>query len=81
MLPVTVLDKASIDSPQELFDLLDVDGTGSLSQTEFLEGVLEIAIMDVPIQTMQILKHLRLVRKQVKYLSDAMQPRRELPPI
>jgi len=81
MLPDTILEKASVDSPEELFDLLDVDGTGSLSQAEFLDGVLEIATMDVPIQTVQMLKHLRLVRNQVHILTDTIKLQRESPPI
>eukprot|EP00930_Biecheleria_cincta_P037338 TRINITY_DN2560_c0_g1_i1.p1 TRINITY_DN2560_c0_g1~~TRINITY_DN2560_c0_g1_i1.p1 ORF type:complete len:620 (-),score=111.01 TRINITY_DN2560_c0_g1_i1:191-2050(-) len=71
VLPQLVRDKASVDSMDELFELLDVDGTGSVSQEEFLEGILNISIMDVPISTMQILKHLKLVRHKVEEMAQA----------
>jgi len=74
-LPAKLLEKVSVDSVHELFDVLDVEGTGNLSQSEFLEGILEIATMDVPIQTIQILKQLHLVRNQLKDLAGNTQAR------
>ena len=33
----------------DLFELLDVDGGGSLTQAEFVEGLLNLVLLDVPI--------------------------------
>ena len=38
VLPPTVLANVSADSMEDLFEMLDVDGGGTLTQAEFLEG-------------------------------------------
>jgi len=77
-LPMKVLEKVSVDGAQDLFDLLDIDGTGTLSQSEFLEGILEIATSDVPIQTVQMLKHLRAVRGRLEDFAVNIKAQRDL---
>lgn len=69
-LPPKLLEKAAVENMSELFELLDVDGTGSLTQEEFLEGVLSISVMDIPVSTMQIMKHLRLMRKSIQEVGE-----------
>eukprot|EP00913_Durusdinium_trenchii_P016834 g15824.t1 len=39
----------------DLFDLLDVDHTGEISQEEFVDGVLQMVVRDVPAETMRSL--------------------------
>ena len=38
MLPPKLLETVSVDSMTDLFELLDVDGGGTLTQNEFVEG-------------------------------------------
>eukprot|EP00931_Biecheleriopsis_adriatica_P041099 TRINITY_DN23532_c0_g1_i1.p1 TRINITY_DN23532_c0_g1~~TRINITY_DN23532_c0_g1_i1.p1 ORF type:complete len:622 (-),score=142.90 TRINITY_DN23532_c0_g1_i1:72-1748(-) len=75
LLPKAIMEKASVDGMSELFELLDIDCTGSLSQDEFLEGVLNISIMDIPVSTMQILKHLKLMRHKIHELDETLPQR------
>lgn len=50
---------------EDLFDLLDVDQGGTLSQAEFLEGLLNLLLLDVPIWAIQALKLLRPMRQRL----------------
>jgi len=56
ILPSKLLENISIPSMADLFELLDVDGTGSLTQGEFVEGLLNLVLLDVPIWTIQSLR-------------------------
>ncbi|CAE6933272.1 CACNA1F [Symbiodinium natans] len=62
VLPPRVLDAIYVESMADIFDYLDVDGTGQLSQMEFVEGLLNLCLMDMPISTIQSLKLLQLIR-------------------
>ncbi|CAE8680637.1 unnamed protein product [Polarella glacialis] len=70
ILPPEVLTGSEINTVAELFDLLDVDGTGELSRAEFVEGLLEILMLDTPIATMQTLRLLKLSREKLSSMSD-----------
>jgi len=61
--PYEMLDKASVDSMSDLFELLDVDGSGRINREEFIEGLLDIFLRDVPVYSLQIMKTLRLMRE------------------
>lgn len=65
IIPAAVLDKASVDSMKELFEMLDVDESGNLTREEFTDGLLSIVLLDVPIPTLQQMKLIRLLRTQV----------------
>lgn len=74
---------------EDLFQMLDVDDGGTLSQAgrilgtsegvpyggqaEFLEGLLNLLLLDVPIWAIQTLKLLRPMRKQTLLLSRDLQ--------
>lgn len=62
ILPASVLESLPIDNMQELFEMLDVDGTGTLTLAEFVEGLMNLALLDVPIWTIQSQRMLRSVR-------------------
>lgn len=62
ILPPRVLDSLCVENITDIFDYLDVDGTGELSQMEFVEGLLNLCLLDMPISTMQTLKLLQLLR-------------------
>ena len=58
---------------QDLFDMLDVDEGGTLSQEEFLEGLLKLLLLDVPIWAIQALNLLRPMRKQLREMAREVQ--------
>jgi len=62
ILPPRVLDSLCVENITDIFDYLDVDGTGELSQMEFVEGLLNLCLLDMPISTIQTLKLLQLLR-------------------
>eukprot|EP00913_Durusdinium_trenchii_P025019 g23484.t1 len=60
---VSSLEEPSPGWPKEatdLFDMLDVDGKGTLTSTEFADGLLQLLTMDMPIHTMKTFKLLQL---------------------
>ena len=50
----------------ELFDLLDVDETNSLTREEFVEGLLHLVLLEIPPWAVQYLSMLRLIRSQLR---------------
>jgi len=60
-----ILDRASVDSMEELFKILDVDSSGLISRAEFEEGLLNILLREVPVSSLQMMKMLRLLRDAV----------------
>lgn len=73
ILPPKMLEAISIESMPELFELLDVDCSGQLDQTEFVEGLLNLVLLDVPISTIQSLRLLRLLRTMSQKLDHDVQ--------
>eukprot|EP00933_Yihiella_yeosuensis_P022859 TRINITY_DN1790_c3_g1_i1.p1 TRINITY_DN1790_c3_g1~~TRINITY_DN1790_c3_g1_i1.p1 ORF type:complete len:596 (+),score=89.61 TRINITY_DN1790_c3_g1_i1:214-2001(+) len=69
-LPPVVFQKAAVGNMEDLFKILDIDGTGEISQEEFLEGIIEIAVLDIPGPSMQILKHLRFLRHSSGHVEE-----------
>eukprot|EP00930_Biecheleria_cincta_P060012 TRINITY_DN45711_c0_g1_i1.p1 TRINITY_DN45711_c0_g1~~TRINITY_DN45711_c0_g1_i1.p1 ORF type:complete len:589 (+),score=70.99 TRINITY_DN45711_c0_g1_i1:57-1823(+) len=65
LLPQRLFDSASITSLRDVFDLLDSEGDGVISQEEFVEGLLNILLFDVDPSTFQILNILRTVRTKL----------------
>ena len=54
------------DDMVDLFEILDVDGSGEISIEEFVEGITKITTSEQSMETMTILKHLKMLRKEVK---------------
>merc|ERR1719262_462819 len=64
--------KNNIDHMVELFEFLDTDGSGRISQEEFVDGLLNMLIQDsqgVPDETMLLLKLARSSRKSSERLT------------
>ena len=70
VLPPNVLENVSVDSMEELFEMLDVDGGGTLTQDEFLEGLLSLLLLDVPIWAIQLQKQLVQLHKTVTPINE-----------
>eukprot|EP00439_Symbiodinium_sp_Y106_P060048 s4149_g8.t2 len=68
--PQELFDNSSVSSLQELFEILDISGKGFLSQSEFVEGLLNMFLLDVPIHTIQILRLLRILESRINGLYD-----------
>lgn len=49
-----------VESLEDLFDMLDVEGKGTLTQAEFADGLLNLLTMDVPVHQMKTFKILQL---------------------
>lgn len=74
ILPPVLRDNISADNMADLFGVLDVDGAGELDMKEFVGGLLQLWLMDVPITTLQILKFSRMNRqKTVEFFTSTMQ--------
>ncbi|CAL1144510.1 unnamed protein product [Cladocopium goreaui] len=65
ILPPRVLDSVYVDSMRDIFDLLDVNECGFLTQMEFVEGILNLCLLDMPVATMQNLKLLKIIHDQL----------------
>ncbi|CAE7661069.1 CACNA1H, partial [Symbiodinium pilosum] len=66
--PPHFLDRASVESMTELFDMLDVDKSGRINKDEFTEGILDIFLRDVPLSSLQMMKMLRILHKSTQTL-------------
>jgi len=67
VLPDIVRYSIKVDNMAELYELLDVDGNGEMSLEQFIHGLLELWLMDLPIHTVQLLKMSRLTRSKMTY--------------
>lgn len=65
VVPEHILDKASVGSMTELFLNLDVDKSGKLTCAEFIEGCMNIFLLDIPVRDMMMMKMIRLLRHGV----------------
>eukprot|EP00913_Durusdinium_trenchii_P034699 g32461.t1 len=70
LVPSHLLDRASVDSMADLFNTLDVDGSGKINRSEFIEGLLNIFLREVPVSTLQMLKMQRLLRDKVTHVEE-----------
>jgi len=70
-IPKGLLESVAADDLVELFDLLDVDRTGELSQEEFVDGLLQMVVRDVPMETMRMMKILQSVHKSIRSLTES----------
>lgn len=69
-IPADILDKASVASMTELFEKLDVDKSGSLKSAEFIEGCMNIFLLEIPVRDLMMMKMIRSVRSGVAHIED-----------
>lgn len=72
-LPEAFNKMVNLESLVELFDMLDVDQSGSLDESEFIDGVLSLVLSGVSVETIQMLKLLRLGRVQDKESHEVLE--------
>lgn len=58
----------------DLFEALDSDHSGDLSESEFVNGMGCVAFADVSLETIQILHHLRSLREDLRQVRQTMSP-------
>merc|ERR1712137_77033 len=56
----------------ELFELLDEDGRGDISEDEFIDGVFQLMFSDISPETIQELKLLKHLKKKSEDISTAL---------
>jgi len=72
VIPQEFLDNSSVGSMVEVFQILDVDGVGELSQKEFVEGLMNLLMQDVPVETVQTLRLVRSIDGAMKDIAMAV---------
>jgi len=55
---------------EELFEMLDVDGSGEVDIDEFVSGIVRLVTTEQPVEFIRILKQLHLSRKQTSKLQE-----------
>lgn len=70
--PEQILDRASVSSMTELFNVLDVDKSGVVTREEFAEGLLDILLRDVSVSSLQQMKTLRTLREGLGRLEETI---------
>eukprot|EP00438_Fugacium_kawagutii_P028550 Skav227716 [mRNA] locus=scaffold802:25093:28424:- [translate_table: standard] len=64
-IPPQELKKVSVRDMAELFHLLDVHERGVLTQSEFMDGLLDLVVLDVPMWSRQSLRFLRVINDRL----------------
>lgn len=57
----------------DLFEFIDADGSGMLNMQEFVDGVMHVALMNVPVETTQIIQLLRSNREKMDQMEQRLQ--------
>jgi len=70
LIPHDLLAALCVDNLVELFDLLDVDQTGTIDRDEFVDGVLHMIVRDVPVETMRMMSMLQSVQHHLTSLDQ-----------
>lgn len=73
LLPPKILETTSVNSMEDLFDMLDGNETGSLSQVDFLDGLLSLLVHEMPIWALQLQKRLLPLQKATNQISNDLQ--------
>ncbi|CAE7606803.1 Scn5a [Symbiodinium natans] len=70
IIPEELRAKSNISTMHDVFEMLDVDGGGELTREEFVDGLLNLFLHDVPATSVQTLRLLRSVDNKVNVLAD-----------
>lgn len=71
--PADLVDIFKPESMLQLFDILDSDDSGECDEDEFVNGVMQMAMTDVPIEARQTLKHIRGFKRKFDKLEHYFQ--------
>jgi len=66
------LNSEHVSSLEDLFDMLDVEDKGTLTQAEFADGLLNLLTMDVPIHQMKTFKLLQLHSSSLEHIKGKL---------
>merc|ERR1740120_30838 len=64
-----------VDSMFELFDILDVDGSGSLDRDEFVEGLVSLSMAQqrqIPQEQYMLMKLMRIMKRNFNRLDQSL---------
>merc|ERR1712032_90155 len=71
-LPPNLRNVIQKDKLLDLFEFMDMDASGEISETEFVDGVCALALSSVPIETTQTLQLLRQVMAEVTTIKEQL---------
>jgi len=69
-LPAEIKEKVRVDGVREFYDMLDQDGSGTIDEEEFADGIFRIILSDLPYETLQELKLLKSIKKSQRRLAS-----------
>lgn len=72
LLPEALINLLGPNSVMELFEMLDEDGSGEVHEDEFIEGLLKSATSEVPIESQQMLKLMRINCRKIDKCQESM---------
>eukprot|EP00930_Biecheleria_cincta_P043292 TRINITY_DN29745_c0_g1_i1.p1 TRINITY_DN29745_c0_g1~~TRINITY_DN29745_c0_g1_i1.p1 ORF type:complete len:532 (+),score=92.80 TRINITY_DN29745_c0_g1_i1:50-1597(+) len=81
IIPRELFDNSTVSCMKEVFEILDVEwhGGGTVSKEQFVEGLLNMLLLDVPVHTVQTLQMLRLMDSNLKmFVSEIKEIRQRL---
>merc|ERR1719468_561781 len=79
MMPEEMQGCLTLGSVAELFEILDVDNSGLVTEEEFIEGIMNFCIFAAPVETIQMLKLIKMMRVEICQVStDLVSLRSEL---
>ena len=75
LIPPKILECASVGTMEELFDMIEGsgDGGGGLSQMDFLDGLLSLLLLDMPIWALRLQKLVLPLHKTTSQISIELQ--------
>lgn len=71
-LPKEVQDVMAGDAAAEVFEMLDIDGSGLIGEAEIVEGMLQLMLSDVPFETTRMMHTLRVIRFEIAEMRDEL---------
>merc|ERR1719424_2186960 len=73
LLPDQLAQNIQIADLVEMFEVMDVDGSGQVNQREWVDGVLHCALSDMPKETQRIMKMLEFQKEKLLELTRGHQ--------
>jgi len=76
IIPEELLAKSNVGSMHDVFDVLDVDGGGELTREEFVDGLLNMFLHEVPFESVQMLRMMRSIDSKLLALGEEVRQMR-----